>query len=612
MYPLIYGGDDESFQLVEIGGVTQFVEVFTKGTVRGVLSNTIKDSTKIKKKVNDMYTFGFSCYEEELKSAYVSVGNKVYIENQFFDIVYLEKTHNTDLTYRAQCEHISYRLEEIELDSYAFTGTPSEILADVIEDENFVVGQVDYTDPITVSFNSKITKRKIVKELANLLGAKLTYTDDGYTFNLLNKLGENKGYSVRLGKNLIGVRKTIDSRGGLKTYYEVDLVTLKNSTDYIEQDLQDFDVVEEGDSIQIVDEVANINVTQQVVTLEYDPVFEVNLRLEITNELELITDTINEIATTAVVQDTLYNNAAISSDFGFRATRSDKLARSTMGGGDISLDVGDGLGGYTQAMYFDVLTGKYKFVGDIEASGTITGADFIGGTIDIGSGTFQVDSLGNVIANSITIGGGSGISNLTDAGDLATLDSINGTYIDNNSITTPKIATGAVDATKINVGSLSAISANIGTVTAGLIKGVTYSNVSETGSLSIEQFGTSNFADFKFRSTSQTEPIFEIRDNISSAGIYNSGVQKMFLGGGFSGLNGLWNYNGYEVADKNWVNSQGFLTSGALSGYATQSYVNSYAVQDLSSQGISLQYISANNTVEVRTNGTYRGAFTLA
>ena len=535
MYPKIYSADSGAI----------------KGLIQATLSNTIKDSTKIKKKVNDMYTFGFSCYEEELKSAYVSVGNKVYIENQFFDIVYLEKTHNTDLTYRAQCEHISYRLEEIELDSYAFTGTPSEILADVIEDENFVVGQVDYTDPITVSFNSKITKRKIVKELANLLGAKLTYTDDGYTFNLLNKLGENKGYSVRLGKNLIGVRKTIDSRGGLKTYYEVDIVTLKNSTDYIEQDLQDFDVVEEGDSIQIVDEVANINVTQQVVTLEYDPVFEVNLRLEITNELELITDTINEIATTAVVQDTLYNNAAISSDFGFRATRSDKLARSTMGGGDISLDVGDGLGGYTQAMYFDVLTGKYKFVGDIEASGTITGADFIGGTIDIGSGTFQVDNSGNVSASSLTILGGDIFSaNINISEDIK---------VGNNVLIGDQSSTGSKRLSFFE-GTTDRVD-----LTSGL------------GDLTIRATGG--------QITTQSD---------------------------FIELGGFATYQGLEIATENWVNSQGFLTSGALSGYATQSYVNSYAVQDLSSQGISLQYISANNTVEVRTNGTYRGAFTLA
>jgi hypothetical protein len=66
-------------------------------------------------------------------------------------------------------------------------------------------------------------------------------------------------------------------------------------------------------------------------------------------------------------------------------------------------------------------------------------------------------------------------------GDVAYLDSITETYIDDDSVTTPKLAAGAVIASKIaanavtadkiNVSELSAISADIGTVTAGDIRG---------------------------------------------------------------------------------------------------------------------------------------------
>ena len=62
------------------------------------------------------------------------------------------------------------------------------------------------------------------------------------------------------------------------------------------------------------------------------------------------------------------------------------------------------------------------------------------------------------------------VSWLTDAGALATLDTIGTTQIDANAVTTPKIAANAVTATEINVASLSAISAALGTVTSGTIQ----------------------------------------------------------------------------------------------------------------------------------------------
>lgn len=73
------------------------------------------------------------------------------------------------------------------------------------------------------------------------------------------------------------------------------------------------------------------------------------------------------------------------------------------------------------------------------------------------------------------------------AGAIAYLNSISNTYIDDDSITTPKIMSGAittakldagaVTASKISVYALSAISADLGTVNAGNITSQTYINV---------------------------------------------------------------------------------------------------------------------------------------
>jgi hypothetical protein len=393
------------------------------GDKQAVLDNIIKETARIKRVVNGEFTFSFEAFEKELKSEYFDPDNNIVIDGQTFDIKYIEQSHDKAVRYAIQCEHANYRMKDGSGNvyvSYANTGTPTEILTDILSGTDFSVGTVDFTDPISISVNTEITRKDLIYELVNSLGGEIEYTDSGFEINILDTLGQNNGFEVRFGKNLKGLTKIIDARGTLTTYYEIDLLELKNSNEYIQKDLQDLEVIEIGDTIKIIDSVIGLEVENRVISIEYNPIYAKTTKLEIANTIELITDKINQIETNAVQQDRLYNNAAISTDYGFRATRSDLLARSTMGGGNISLDVGDGLGGYTPAMFFDVLSGKYKFIGDIEASGTITGADFIGGTINIGSGTFQVDNSGNCTANSLTIGGGSGIANLTDAGDLAT------------------------------------------------------------------------------------------------------------------------------------------------------------------------------------------------
>jgi hypothetical protein len=393
------------------------------GDKQAVLNNIIKETARIKRVVNGKFTFSFEAFEKELKSEYFDPDNNIVIDGQTFDIKYIEQSHDKAVRYAIQCEHVNYRMKDGSGNvyaSYANTGTPTEILTDILSGTDFSVGTVDFTDPISISVNTEITRKDLIYELVNSLGGEIEYTDSGFEINILDTLGQNNGFEVRFGKNLKGLTKIIDARGTLTTYYEIDLLELKNSNEYIQKDLQDLEVIEIGDTIKIIDSVIGLEVENRVISIEYNPIYAKTTKLEIANTIELITDKINQIETNAVQQDRLYNNAAISTDYGFRATRSDLLARSTMGGGNISLDVGDGLGGYTPAMFFDVLSGKYKFIGDIEASGTITGADFIGGTINIGSGTFQVDNSGNCTANSLTIGGGSGIANLTDAGDLAT------------------------------------------------------------------------------------------------------------------------------------------------------------------------------------------------
>lgn len=108
----------------------------------------------------------------------------------------------------------------------------------------------------------------------------------------------------------------------------------------------------------------------------------------------------------------------------------DLVANSGTFGGDLSAAGGTFTGSLTAA------TGTFN--GDISAaSGTFTGdlsgADITGGTINIGNGTFQVDSSGNLTATSATLSGYIAVG--ADYDDLATSGSIAGWQVSGTTLT---------------------------------------------------------------------------------------------------------------------------------------------------------------------------------
>jgi hypothetical protein len=437
----------------------------SSGQLLAVLDNIIKETASIKRVVNGEFTFTFEAYEKELKSEYFDQTNNVVVDGQTFDIKYIEETHKREHKYSIQCEHVNYRLTDGNNNlytTYANTGTPAQILADILSGTEFSVGVIEFTDAITISANAEITKKALIYQLAGVLGGELEYTNGGFTINILANIGKNNGFQARFGKNLDGITKIIDARGGLKTYYEVDIIELKNSNEYIEKDLSSLEVMDVGDTVQLIDKVIGLDVQNRIVSRQYNPIFAINTKVEIANTIELITDKINQIDTSSVKQNKLYNNVSISRDYGFRAERSDKLARATLGGGQISLDSGDGAGNYTPAVYFDVVTHKYKFIGDIVMEG--------------GSISWDTVEKPNVSWDSVT--------DKPDIGDVA-LGRINSTYMDANGIWTPKVYATNISALlgKITVAQIEQL--EVGTnVTMGPNASISWSQVSSRPNIS--------------------------------------------------------------------------------------------------------------------------------
>lgn len=386
------------------------------GQQLAILDNIIKDSARIKRVVNGEFTFSFEAVEKELKSEYFNPDNNLVVGGQTFDIKYTEQTHDVGIVYRIECEHANYRLRDGEdniFPSYAFTGTPAQILTNILTGTEFNVGTVDYTDEVIVLVNEEITRKDLIYQLANLLGGEIEYTNLGFTINLLNSIGHDNGFEIRLGKNLKGITKTVDSRGGLKTYYNVNIVELKNSNEYIKKGLQDLEVIEVGDTVRVIDELMGINVVNRILSIEYNPIFAMNTSLEIANTIELITDKINQIETQSIKRADIIYGVRINSDVGLEIERKDKLGRTILNADEFRMQKGNGIGGYTDSLYFDAINQRYIFTGRLEASevvgGTIEGSTITGGNINgtnINGGTINIGASNAI---EITSSGGLGL-----------------------------------------------------------------------------------------------------------------------------------------------------------------------------------------------------------
>jgi len=152
---------------------------------------------------------------------------------------------------------------------------------------------------------------------------------------------------------------------------------------------------------------------------------------------------------------------------GMTVTDMDLTVTKTGDKSKILLNATDGIkiqkydSGWTDVFWADV-------DGNLNLAATLNAATIIGGTINIGSGTFTVDSSGNVSASSMSISGGSlninsGVFSVSAAGAL---------------VATSATITGAINATS---GTFSGTITATGTISGGTISGATLSG----GTLSI-------------------------------------------------------------------------------------------------------------------------------
>lgn len=444
------------------------------GILISILDNSLKRVAIIKdiiepwrfEEINGENTLEFKAVLTEKVANFVDEDHVVEYDDDFFDIAYYSKDLNEDgtATMAAECEHISYRLNNPEyyLDYFTFIGTPTQILNEILNDTGFTVGTVEFSDEMTYSVQERMSRRAILMEFVALLGGEVEFNK--FSISILNRRGSSDLQIFTKGKNIKIISKVYDGRENPpRIAYICNPIVLPNKNIYL------------GDDILLIQPELNIQDSLRVVSIGYNPLEPMEKEIEIANYINGLEDQLYRIGTTTVAKEKVYNGCRIGPEEGFVVERTDEKAKTVMNateGISIFSDVGEGLqrnffvdlNGRIQARELDI-SGDATFKGTITASsvigGTISGTTITGGSINIGSGNFVVNSNGDMIAYSGYFEG------TIEASDIY------GSYISGSTI-----SGGTISGTTINTLQNATVGNNlyIGSMSNNFSKGIYFSS----------------------------------------------------------------------------------------------------------------------------------------
>ena len=202
---------------------------------------------------------------------------------------------NGMLTVNIHCEHISYELlESVFTDfSYSYKDITTVITA-ALMGTDFMLAGTDVTKKTDIAYTEECNAKQILTAIANNWGAELKF--DRYNVYAMEQIGENRGVDFRFGKNILGLKRTVDrsqkdADGNPKVSYEVDVADLSLLGDEF-ADLEKFSL---GDTVRIVDTALNIEQYKRIVKLEKDVLSGRNTSITLGEPSSSVSRTISEM-----------------------------------------------------------------------------------------------------------------------------------------------------------------------------------------------------------------------------------------------------------------------------------------------------------------------------
>lgn len=253
------------------------IEIYAGATMIQSVKKVI--SSNIRETLEGEFTLSFTVMA---KSALALKTRQIAkLDNQYFELVQISKSIQGSLPVcSVLCEHVSYLLnhEMYQISSFDFTGDPSAGLAQLLAGTPFSAGIVDFTESVTMKINQKVSRRAALMQYIAILGGEIQY--DGYNINIRSHRGSTDYIPVMGSKNVTNVAVSHDSRENASSY---DISFFK---------LMDLAV---GDNVHIIFNPLGINVKTRIISLEYNPFYRFNIRVEVGRYRPSISDTFYRI-----------------------------------------------------------------------------------------------------------------------------------------------------------------------------------------------------------------------------------------------------------------------------------------------------------------------------
>ncbi|MEK3992291.1 MULTISPECIES: hypothetical protein [Robertmurraya] len=203
------------------------------------------------------------------------------LNNQYFEIVQIAKSLQGSLPVcSVTCEHVSYILNDeiFNIDAFDFTGAPAAGLNQLLSGTPFSAGTVDFTESCTMKINQEVSRRAALMQYIAILGGEIEY--DGYKINIRKHRGSSDYQLVMGSKNVTNVAVSHDSRENASSY-DISFFKLMS--------------LAVGDNVHIVFKPLGIDVKTRIISLEYNPFYRYDIRVEVGRYKPSISDTFYRI-----------------------------------------------------------------------------------------------------------------------------------------------------------------------------------------------------------------------------------------------------------------------------------------------------------------------------
>lgn len=329
------------------------ITIYSSG---GTLKYTLKSilTSRLHQSLNGECTFDFSMPGNRIPS--IEVGDEVRLDDLYFHVVRIGKQtqQGVGVMVSASCEHISYSLADVEQDPVHYSGTPADVLADILDDTEFSAGSVTVTGTWSITINNATSKRDALQQWAAACGAEISYYRQ--QINFLTRVGSSSPVVLSDVENVKGLSVTLDSRSDTQTY-AVELSRLQT--------------LSLGDAVTITYASLNLNATTRVLTLDYDPFHPFNISMVTGDYIPNFTNTVSAALEARLKEGEPYYGVTINRENGITIERSDGASEAVFNSDTFAMRALVN-GTMMDRIYFDAIKGDYVFDGALGADAVFT------------------------------------------------------------------------------------------------------------------------------------------------------------------------------------------------------------------------------------------------